>query len=136
MNRYSVAMGRVPVNNLKRIDVLVSGTVMHKPANLRGTLDQPESVAEQFQRHALRWREETEFLSSLAEILNHADYQAIIQLGPAALPLIFDELQQRPDHWFGALEAITGENPIPVEARGDLEQMTAAWLKWATQHGY
>ncbi len=52
-----------------------------------------------------------------------------------ALPLLVKELRREPDHWFVALQAITGTNPIPASARGDIEKMTQAWLSWAEQHG-
>lgn len=32
-----------------------------------------------------------------------------------------------PDHWFWALEMITGADPVPVEAYGDTVQMAQAW---------
>ena len=63
-------------------------------------------------------------------------YQQIIGMGRQAVPLILQELQRSPDHWFWALHAITGENPIPDEARGNLPQMAAAWLTCGRDHGY
>ena len=56
--------------------------------------------------------------------------------GPAVLPLLLRELQERPDHWFWALRAITGEDPVATEDRGKLDAMTAAWLRWAEKHAY
>jgi hypothetical protein len=64
----------------------------------------------------------------------HPSYQRIIGLGPAALPLIFNELAREPDHWFWALKAITGEDPVPPSARGKLRKMTELWLQWAVSH--
>jgi len=57
-------------------------------------------------------------------------------MGDAALPLIFQELRREPDHWFWALKAITGEDPVAESDRGRLDKMTTAWLKWAEQNGY
>ena len=62
----------------------------------------------------------------------HPAYQQIIGMGTPALPLIFQELQREPDHWFWALGAITGENPVPEEDAGDLDAMTDAWLSWGS----
>jgi hypothetical protein len=33
------------------------------------------------------------------------------------------------------LNAITGENPIPDDAAGDIDRMTAAWLEWGRANG-
>ena len=43
-------------------------------------------------------------------------------------------MRREPDHWFWALQAITGENPVPATGRGNLERMTEARLEWAKQH--
>jgi hypothetical protein len=62
-------------------------------------------------------------------------YQQIIGLGPAAVPLIRDELRREPDQWFWALEAITEQNPVPPEAMGKVRLMAQAWLAWGVQEG-
>jgi hypothetical protein len=82
------------------------------------------------------WEEATRFISSTTEMATHPAYQRIIGLGPAALPLIFRELRRNPNHWFWALKAITGEDPVPPATRGDLGAMTEAWLQWATDRGF
>ena len=46
-----------------------------------------------------------------------------------------DELRREPDHWFVALKRITGADPVPAEARGDLDRMAEAWLNWSRDHG-
>ena len=66
----------------------------------------------------------------------HPAYQQIIGLGERALPLIFQELRREPDHWFWALAAITGKNPVPEEDAGDLEAMANDWLSWGDAQGY
>jgi hypothetical protein len=63
-------------------------------------------------------------------------YQQIIGMGPAVLPLLLDELAREPDHWFWALWAITGSDPVPSESRGKVGEMAQAWLKWGQEHGY
>src|SRR3954469_21065531 len=71
-----------------------------------------------------RWRKDTALLSSTSEISTHPAYQQLIGMGQAALPFIFAELRVKPDHWFWALRSITGEDPVPAQARGNLRQMT------------
>ncbi len=83
-----------------------------------------------------RWRAETAFLSSVNELVLHPAYQRIIGLGPAAVPLLLAELQRNLDHWFWALHAITGENPVPATDAGNVKKMAAAWLTWGKERGY
>ena len=84
--------------------------------------------AARFRRLAALWKRDTLRLSSTTRIIMHPAYQRIIGMGPIALPLIFRELQQRPDWCFWALTSITGVNPVPPNARGSLHEMCAAWL--------
>jgi len=60
---------------------------------------------------------------------SHSAYEQIIEMGWAVVPLLLDELRRKPDHWFIALERITGANPVPAECEGKIEKMAAAWVK-------
>ncbi len=91
---------------------------------------------ETFTRLADEWRRKTKYLGSLTDIIAHPSYQRIIGMGEVAIPLLLDQLQRNPGQWFWALKAITGEDPVPEEARGDLKAMTAAWLKWGERRGH
>lgn len=95
-----------------------------------------EALAREFQSLSATWRRETALRSSVTQIALNPAYRQIIGMGKPALPLIFGELRRTPDHWFWALQAITGENPVPEEDAGDLEAMAADWLSWADTHGY
>ena len=90
---------------------------------------------EKFGRLAAEWKSQSEFLSSPTAIAGLPAYQAIIEMGQAAVPLILDELRREPDHWFVALKRITGEDPMPDDARGEINRMAAAWLDWGRVHG-
>jgi hypothetical protein len=57
-------------------------------------------------------------------------------MGPAAVPLILRELERQPDHWFWALTAITGEDPVRPEDAGNIERMAQAWLALGQEQGY
>jgi hypothetical protein len=57
-------------------------------------------------------------------------YQRIIGMGPAVVPLILEELEREPGHWFWALESITEQNPVPPESAGKVGQMAEAWTRW------
>jgi hypothetical protein len=82
------------------------------------------------------WKDATKFSSSTNEIAMHPAYQQIIGMGREAIPLIVEELRRQPDHWFWALKAITGEDPVDPSDRGRVRRMADVWLKWAQDHGY
>jgi hypothetical protein len=82
------------------------------------------------------WEADTAHLSSVTEIAMHPAYQQIIGMGPIAIPLILSEMKKKPDHWFWALKSITGEDPVLQENRGQIMQMTKAWLRWGIEQGY
>ncbi len=82
------------------------------------------------------WKESTFMLSSVTEIAMYPSYQQIIGMGPTAIPMILLSMRQEPDHWFWALNAITGENPVHIEDRGKIKKMTDAWLDWGKKHLY
>jgi hypothetical protein len=92
-------------------------------------------LEQRFLALASEWKEATSHLSSVTDRAMHRAYQQIIGLGPAATPLILRELERETDDWFWALAAITGENPIPDGAEGNLREMRAAWLRWGAEHG-
>ncbi len=77
-----------------------------------------------------RWIEETKFYSSISEIVMHPAYQSIIGMGEIAIPFIIQEMAVRPNHWFGALKSITGEDPVSFDERGQMDKMTYVWLRW------
>lgn len=66
----------------------------------------------------------------------HPAYQQIIGMGRTAIPYILEELAERGGHWFWALRAITGENPVDGSDQGDVEKMKLAWLQWGVREGY
>ena len=66
-----------------------------------------------------KWYMERGATSSLSEITSCPSYLKIIRMGQRALPLLLDQIRREgddPDHWFAALEAITGEDPVPEDA--------------------
>src|SRR5688500_13362738 len=67
-----------------------------------------------------QWKAARANVSRVDKMVLLAPYQQIIGMGHQAVPLLLKELNQAPDHWFWALHAITGVNPVPEEARGSL----------------
>lgn len=90
---------------------------------------------ERFGRLASRWREETQWLSSTTGIAIHPAYQAIIGMGPDAIPMILQELHDNSGYWYWALKAISNEDPVPPSDRGVIKKMKAAWLRWGQERG-
>jgi len=95
----------------------------------------PGDVGDRFRELAELWRRETAYESSPTSLFMHGAYQEIIGMGPAVLPLIFSDLQANGSSWFWALRAITGENPVPAEERGNVPRMTERWLEWGRARG-
>ena len=83
-----------------------------------------------------RWKKETAHLSSAARMASHPAYQEIIGMGQKVVPLLLAELKRKPDFWFAALRAITGENPVPPESAGKIKEMARAWIVWGRSKGY
>lgn len=83
-----------------------------------------------------QWQRETGMLSVVSKISMHPAYQRIIGMGQPVVPLIMRELEREPDHWFWALSAITGVNPVKPEQRGRLQEMAQAWIIWGQANGY
>lgn len=82
------------------------------------------------------WKHGRGHTSSATEMTMHPAYQRIIAMGDLATPLILRQLKSdgdNPDHWFSALMAITGENPVPAESRGNMLEMARAWLEWGNK---
>jgi hypothetical protein len=67
--------------------------------------DQRAPLVARFRRLAHEWIEATENMSSIDDIVVHPSYLEIIGMGPSAIPLLLDELERTPHHWFPALVA-------------------------------
>ena len=72
--------------------------------------------------------------SSIAEKIACPAYLRIVAMGISALPLVIEQMKREgddADYWGPALEAITGENPVPEDARGDSVRTAQAWIAWS-----
>jgi hypothetical protein len=82
------------------------------------------------------WKRERGPYSSSAQLAEHPAYQEIIGMGPEVVPLLLSELERVPDHWFRALHALTGADPVSPECSGKIRAMADAWLCWGREQGY
>ena len=109
-------------------------TTTPEPEQLK--LPDVDTTEDLFRVLALEWREDTKLLSSISAIITHPSYLRIIGLGPAVLPFMLDDLAKTQSHWFVALRALTGENPVPPESAGRVKVMVSAWLDWGKARGF
>ena len=83
-----------------------------------------------------QWKEETLFVSSGTVLISNSAYKEIINIGYTAIPWIIREMRKNNDHWFYALEKITGVNPIKKKNLGIVENMKQDWIDWASNKDY
>ncbi len=95
-------------------------------------------LEESFREQVDLWKNETAHLSSITKAIAHPSYLRIIGLANRSVNheierLLLHELESEPDHWFAALNAITGEDPVRPE--DDFDGAVNAWLMWGREKG-
>jgi hypothetical protein len=93
------------------------------------------TLEQEFSELEATWLADTEFVSANDDLIAHPAYQRVIGLGPSVVPIILRQIQERPTHWFAALAALTGADPVPPEHRGDVPAMTDDWVTWGKLKG-
>lgn len=130
----------------KRMDEMTPDefTIAKSVCYLYGTLEHIKRVLELEQVEAeerfsilkQKWLSETRFLSSATTICTKQEYQEIIGMGKLAIPFMLrDFTNGELNHWFWALTAITGENPITEDIAGDMQKMADVWIDWGKNQG-
>lgn len=92
--------------------------------------------AERFDQLYTEWQMASRYMSNATQMAEHPAYQAIIAMGEDAIPLILQALMKKLDHWFLALQAISGAHPVPKAEWGDMGAMRRRWLDWGVEQGY
>lgn len=95
-----------------------------------------EQFAKRFATLTASWKEETRFSSKMKDISQHPAYREIVAMGEPAVPLILADLENNGGAWFMALRELTGAAPVAKEHRGNVKEMTAAWIAWGRDKGY
>lgn len=103
--------------------------------DLKADSQTPADRAE-FERLADEWERERPRGVDIEQMTSHPAYRQIIDMGMPAVPWLLRRLEQRPGHWFTALNRITGAQPVPPKSQGNLKAMAEAWLNWGTQNGH
>ena len=98
--------------------------------------DQGYYIDKVFKTLAQEWERERPRGADIQEMVMHPAYQRIIGMGSSVVSLLLQELEQKPEHWFFALWAITGADPVPLEKRGNIHEMAKAWISWGKRNGY
>jgi hypothetical protein len=102
-------------------------------------VDSSKAVADlerEFLQLALIWKATVGPTSSPTIMASHPAYQRIIGLGPSVIPFILRDLEDHCDHWFLALIAITGVDPVPNGRNVGSEDMRDWWLNWGRRYGF
>ena len=96
-----------------------------------------EELETTFAELVKRLNRETGFDSVGRRTVEHPAYRQVIGMGESALPLIFRQMElDTGPHWFEALKAITGADPVPRGLWGKIKAMEQVWLEWAKKQGY
>jgi hypothetical protein len=96
----------------------------------------PETVQARFRCLAKEWEDAVAHHSSWTVRHHHPAYRKIIGLGPEVVPFLLRDMEDYHKHWFVALREITGADPVPESAAGNIPKIVQAWLQWAREKGY
>lgn len=102
--------------------------------NSKQSLFYHDLLRKEFNENKQKWLEDTLFSSNADEITSHPSYLRIIEMGENVLLFIFKDLDTNMNHWFAALEKITGENPVSPQDSGDIRKMREVWLNLAERN--
>lgn len=91
-------------------------------------------VEERFLHLAARWRERTMFVSDPVFMVQDINYLRIIAMGASAIPFISEALESSCEHWFVALEAITGHSPELESESRNPERLREYWRNWLSHN--
>jgi len=125
----SVGVPYVVGNLVGKQEVKLVEAIQPAPSGL------PSDLRTRFRALVEVWYRDTAQSSDPKELISHPAYLRIIGLGDKVLPLLFDELQTKPHLWFAALEALTGDDPVPDTARST-KAVREAWLEYGRRNGY
>lgn len=95
----------------------------------------PPDLAIRFRELAEEWWGAVRFSSSPTVVYEHPAYRAIIDLGPAVVPLLLSDLSEARRPWFVALEELTGEDPVPLDNHSRPGISATCWLDWGHERG-
>jgi hypothetical protein len=95
-----------------------------------------KDVRREFERLVAIWEQAVAHHSSESIRTKHPAYQEIIGLGPPVVPHLLSDMECNRRHWFAALIALTGANPVATQDAGKVDKMIESWLQWGRENGY
>lgn len=95
-----------------------------------------KSKSKVFKKLAESWHKDTDHHSFSYLITSHEAYLKIIGMGTTAIPFILRDLKERGGNWYVALRALSGQDPVPLESKGNVPLMKKSWLRWGCDNGY
>ncbi len=118
--------------------------LLHREPHVRGLgygqyADEVEiepAARARFTELADQWETDTFFVSNTSLAIKHPAHREIVSMGESVVPLILERMRGERGHWFFALHAITGANPVNPADRGKVVVMQQAWLQWGEANGY
>lgn len=115
-------------SSLRNPDINISPYIVQDNIS-SGKMTEQRQFKEVFDELRQQWRQDTKYLSSASQIVEHPAYQQIIELGEPMLPFILEEVRNERGHWFFALHKITGHVPDNIQNL-TFAQIRQAWLDW------
>ena len=92
--------------------------------------DDPAALQARFDELKREWSDDVAGYSVIQQMVAHPAHLKILALGRNVLPLVLREFAENGGHWLPALQALTGENPVPREEWGDMRAARKRWRKW------
>jgi hypothetical protein len=123
----TIGTGFAPFDAIKKY-------LSEKPLRIRVAEDL--DAIENVNRLAAQWEKERPRGADAHESIDTPAYAAIIKMRYRAIRPLLLILRRKPDHWFYALNQITGHNPVPPQSEGRLNEMADAWINWGRERGY
>jgi hypothetical protein len=87
-----------------------------------------EEIRSRFERDRDVWLAKSATMSSIVDMAMLPEYQRIIGLGAAVVPLIIEELRTEADHWFWALVSVVGEDH--GTGAETISEAAERWVTW------
>lgn len=81
-----------------------------------------------FNEHLNNWNNDTIFLSSVQDIVEHNDFKAIVAMGMKAVPFILDNIDREPSNLVWALNLIYGRK-ITNNPNASISDACKLWIK-------
>ena len=116
-------------------EVVLRNPQDNRSVKLKAKVEAETQIKSEFENLVKVWKKATLHNSFIRQKIVHPAYLRIVGMGEKAIPLILQELKERPSaSWFPALEAISGDNA--AQSAPNIEEAVKSWLNWGKQQSY